>query len=60
MEAALRLGVAAGALNVTRHGLGSGTREEIERMAGHVELLGLDRAAEGRAGGAGGRGGAAP
>lgn len=36
MLEALRLGVAAGALNVTRRGLGSGHRDEIERMLAHV------------------------
>jgi 1-phosphofructokinase len=38
LAAALRLGAAAGALNVTRRGLATGQRQEIERLAEHVEI----------------------
>ena len=33
----VRLGTAAGALNVARRGLGSGRRADIERLAGRVD-----------------------
>ncbi len=35
---ALRLGMAAGSLNVTRRGLGTGTRREVEGLAKHVTV----------------------
>lgn len=38
VQEALRLGAAAGALNATRRGLGTGTRSEIEALAAHVEV----------------------
>lgn len=38
IEDGLRLGVAAGSLNVTRRGLATGNRVDIERLASHVTI----------------------
>lgn len=38
IESALKLGAAAGSLNVARRGLATGRRADIEEMARHVEL----------------------
>ncbi len=38
LELALRTATAAGCLNATRHGLGTGTRQEIEQLSRHVEV----------------------
>ncbi|WP_084672728.1 PfkB family carbohydrate kinase [Saccharothrix espanaensis] len=38
MEDALKLGAAAGAVNVMRHGLGSGSGEVVRELAGRVKL----------------------
>lgn len=43
IERALQLGVAAGALNAVRRGLGSGNKDDIERLAPKVKLRPLDR-----------------
>lgn len=42
LRAAVRTGAAAGALNVTRHGLGTGHVDAIEVLTGHVELTPLE------------------
>ena len=44
LEDALRVAAAAGALNATRHGLGTGTRAEIEQIARAVSLTELAEA----------------
>ena len=38
LEGALRLAMAAGCLNATRHGLGTGTRQQIEKLSGHIKI----------------------
>lgn len=42
LESALRLGVAAGSLNITRHGLATGPRDAIEALSSHVEVRRID------------------
>lgn len=42
LEAALRLGVAAGSLNVTRRGLATGPRDAIEALVSHVDVRRID------------------
>lgn len=43
-EDILKLAAAAGALNVTRSGLGTGHRDEIERLRQHIEIRRLEQA----------------
>jgi 1-phosphofructokinase len=43
-EEILKLGVAAGALNVTRRGLGSGTKADIEQLMDSIEVRALGAA----------------
>jgi 1-phosphofructokinase len=43
LDLALRLAMAAGALNATRHGLGTGTRQQIQRLSHHITIKELDR-----------------
>jgi 1-phosphofructokinase len=38
LDETLRLAAAAGALNVTRHGLGSGQRDQIEQLAKRIDV----------------------
>ncbi len=41
LDAALRLAMAAGCLNATRHGLGTGTRQQIQQLSSHIEITEL-------------------
>ncbi|WP_416904945.1 1-phosphofructokinase family hexose kinase [Micromonospora echinospora] len=42
LDEAVRTGAAAGALNVTRHGLGTGRAEAVRELVGRVRLVPLD------------------
>ena len=55
LEDAVRLAAAAGALNVTRRGLGTGERRAIEHVVDHVQLRRLTRPEAGSAGAPGER-----
>ena len=41
LAVALRLAMAAGCLNATRHGLGTGSRTQIEQLSRHIEITRL-------------------
>ncbi len=43
LDSALRLATAAGCLNATRHGLGTGTRRQIEQLSHHVDVKEMTR-----------------
>lgn len=49
LDVALRMAMAAGCLNATRHGLGTGTRQEIGQLSRHVEVAVLSSDGEIRA-----------
>jgi 1-phosphofructokinase len=44
LDLALRLAMAAGCLNATRHGLGTGTRQQIQQLSRHIAINELSRA----------------
>jgi 1-phosphofructokinase len=43
LDVALRLAMAAGCLNATRHGLGTGARQQIRQLSTHIEIRELTR-----------------
>ncbi len=45
LDTALRLAMAAGCLNATRHGLGTGTRQQIQRLSSHIAITELTSSA---------------
>jgi 1-phosphofructokinase len=49
LDVALRLAMAAGCLNATRHGLGTGTRPQIQQLSRHIAIKELDRSCARRA-----------
>jgi 1-phosphofructokinase len=43
LDLALRLAMAAGALNATRHGLGTGTHQQIQQLSHHIAIKELSK-----------------